>query len=500
MIRGSTGTRTRSNAGAPILGLVLAGLLTACASAGPAGTDPAGPAPTVAGGPTTDAERAEAAALLASARDRYDAGDFAGALSEADDVVARFPSTPASAPALLLAARAALELEDFEGAETRARRYAGLFPGDEVGARPALEILEESRDRRARAGADREARGLLLGVIVPQSGSRVLETYGELVIEGARLAVETFRGATEREVRLEIRDDGADRGRGAILAGELEEAGADAILGPLLSESLLSAADVRRDLALPIISPTASDHPDGRPSAFTLNAPNPLDAERLAEYALERGYGRIALLYPRTAAFEFLADAFRTRLAEGGRQPTLDIGYGEGKTTFRDEINQMARAGIEAVFAPADVRGIRQLAPQIAFLGGTPIAVLGNDAWASEETLRLVEPQALEGVVVATSDARTLGTPEHEAFVTRYESTYRRTLDNSFPALGYDAATLLLAQAAARQNGDVAQGLAPDTWYRGATGQIGVRDGIVVRRSRLVRIESGRPLGIGGGE
>jgi ABC-type branched-subunit amino acid transport system substrate-binding protein len=478
---------------------LLAGVLlaaAACAAAGPAPAtiEPGGPP--LARGPTPDAARAEAADLLARARASVQAGDFAAALSAADDVVARHAATPASSPALLLAARAALELEDFDGAERRARRYAELFPGDEQRARPALDVLAESARRRTAAAGNRGGRELVLGVIVPESGSQVLERYGELVLQGTRLAVETFRQATERDVELRVRDDGADQARAAELVSALEGEGADAILGPLLSESLLGAAGARRDLELPIVSPTASDHPTDRPNAFTLNAPNALDAERLADYARERGFTRIAVLYPRTANHEYLAAAFRARLEAAGVRPVLDIGYPEDKTTFRDVLEEMTAARVEAVYAPASPRGIRQLAPQLAFLGGgsRPFVVLGNDAWVAPEALRLVEPQALEGVVAATSDPRTVGFEEYEAFVARYERTYRRTLDNPFPALAYDAATLALAQAAARQGGTLAPGIEPGTWYRGATGSIGVRDGVIVRRPYLVRVQSGRAV------
>ncbi len=476
---------------------------SACASAGPPATTVEPGVPALENAPTTEADRAEAASMLASARASFSAGDYAVALSEADDVVARFPATPASSPALLLASRAALELEDFDGADRRARRYAELFPGDEQGARPALDVLAESRERRRSAGEDREARGLVLGVIVPQSGSQVLERYGELVLQGANLAVETFRGATERAVELDIRDDASDQAMGARLVPGLESDGADAILGPLLSESLLAAADARRDFDVPIVSPTASDHPADRPNAFTLNAPNPLEAELVARYALERGFGRIAILYPRTPAHEFLAAAFRSRLEAAGRAPALDIPYPPEKTTFRDVIEEMQAAGIEAVYAPADQRGIRQLAPQLAFLGeaaSPPFAVLGNDVWVSPQLVRLVEAPALEGVVAATADPEVTHPAEYQEFVARYEAAYRRTLDNPFPALAYDAATLLLAQAGARQAGTLAPGIEPGTWFRGATGQIGVRDGLIVRRPRLVRVEAGRAILLDPGE
>ncbi|MEN8375455.1 MAG: penicillin-binding protein activator [Gemmatimonadota bacterium] len=483
---------------AAALATLLLAPLSACASAGPPPTGGPEAVPPLARGPTTAAERAEAANRLEAARASLREGDYAVALSRAEEIVVEFAATPASSPALLVAARAALELEDFDGADRRARRYAGLFPGDEDGARPALDILADSRERRTRAAGNRDRRTLVLGAIVPQSGSRVLERYGELVMEGARLAIDTFRSATERDVDLRVADDGSDQALGARLVLSLEEQGADGILGPLLSESLTAAADARVNTDVPMISPTASEHPSADRNAYTLNGPNPVDAETLADYALRRGFARVAIVHPRTPGFELLAAAFRDRLVAGGREPTLIIPYAPEKTTFRDVIEEMTAAGVEVVYAPTDQRGVRQLAPQLAFLGDSlaTLEVLGNDAWASDEVLRLVEPGALEGVVAATSAGATTADTMHAAFVERYESTYRRTLDNPFPALAYDATLLLLRQAAAGREGEEAQGIAADTWHRGATGWIGVRDGIIVRRPRLVRIEAGRVMPI----
>jgi ABC-type branched-subunit amino acid transport system substrate-binding protein len=83
-----------------------------------------------------------------------------------------------------------------------------------------------------------------------------------------------------------------------------------------------------------------------------------------------------------------------------------------------------------------------------------------------------------------------------EEFVGRYEAAFRRTLDNPYPALGYDAARLILDQlpSGRARRADVARALGRLDGFRGATGVLSTRDGMITRDPFLVRIQAGRPV------
>ena len=85
-------------------------------------------------------------------------------------------------------------------------------------------------------------------------------------------------------------------------------------------------------------------------------------------------------------------------------------------------------------------------------------------------------------------------------FVTRYEETFQRGLVSDAPALGYDAALLLLAAAerARTLSVDPVTAFEGISELVGATGILSVEGGRLVRRHHLVRIQNRTLVPIGG--
>lgn len=349
----------------------------------------------------------------------------------------------------------------------------------------------------ARAESDSrpyEASPVVLGVLVPQSGSEYLVRYGELVLQGVRLAVERHEAAGGRPVELMVMDDRGEEARSAELLRRLEVLGAVGVVGPLMPSALEAAALARTDTALTIISPTAGERPY-RANTYTLNAGDVHGAVQLAEYALAEGHRRAALLYPRSPDHRRQADAFRTAFTRGGGEIVAERPYEPGTTTFSEPILDMVERAPQVVFVPAPERDVRQLAPQLTYYGltGAGIRVLGGEAWTLEAVRRDVSARYLEGVVATTPLIRTSAEVGWREFLDAYEQRFRRTLDSPFPALGHDAARLLLAAVDDRRldAGVIASRLNGVHELRGATGVLGIEAGEVTRRPFLVRIERG---------
>lgn len=487
--------------------------------AGPAASPEPAP-PSLLDVPTSPQDERRAAELVGEGRAALDRGDAGEALVVAEAVMERFPGAQASSAALLLAARARAALGQLEAALADARRYVSLFPAGASGAEPGHALVEEL-EARVRVAAERPSFPLVLGAILPRSGSPVLQRYADLVLEGARLAVDEYRARGERDAELIVVDDLGDPAAAGQRVRELEEAGALGVVGPLLAPSLEAAAAGRTSHSFPLVSPTASEIPPG-PALYTLNAAGTRGARALAEYAVARGARTVGTLYPLTVDFRRQAAAFAEAARGAGAQVVAEVPYDSGSTSFAAVIGRLRDAAPEAVFIPAPERDVRQLAPQLAFywlqaaaLGDTTAAdsaapgdtlvvappehaevlVLGGEAWAAEPVLRTVAPRIIEGVVVAVPlyrPGREAASPE---FVRLYESRYRRTLDNPYPALGYDAARLLLEAASRAQRpspDDVAAALSEIRGLQGATGILSAQEGRVERTPWLVRIEGGR--------
>jgi ABC-type branched-subunit amino acid transport system substrate-binding protein len=330
----------------------------------------------------------------------------------------------------------------------------------------------------------------VIGVIIPQTGSDILRQYGELVLQGVRLAL-----ADQPGVEVVVLDDRGDANAAAALIAELERRNVTAVIGPLLSEGLSAAIRGRSNPDLLVISPTSSDPaPPGAANAYSLNTSDAEGAAALARHAVRTGVGRVGLLYPAGVEQREVVAAFRAALTEAGGRVVAETAYPVGTTTFVQQMRTLRAANPQAVFVAASERDIRQIAPQIEYYGLNNVRVLGSEAWGSDAVLRGVSPRVLEGVLTTTPLLPTSNTIGWREFVGRYEAAHRRTLDNPYPALGFDAANLVLGglTAGRARPADVSRSVAAVRDYRGATGVLTVRNGAITRRPFLVRIENGR--------
>lgn len=348
----------------------------------------------------------------------------------------------------------------------------------------------ETPDRPERPVEPEPAAPIRVGVILPQEGTPTLRQYGEQVRTGLDIAF----GNLQRDVEVVIVDDGGDPTRAAEHTRQLEARGVVAIVGPLLGEAVDAAAAARTDPDLALISPTASERPAGR-NAYTLNANDARGGTALAEWALANGLRDVALLYPAGADFRDQAAAFRTAIQQGGGRVVSDVAWQPGTTTFAEPLERIRDSRALAMFVGAGERDIRQLAPQLAYYGVGDVQILGTEAWADEAVLARMEPAIVEGVVAAVPFLATSPAVAWDEFVGLYEAAQRRSLDNPYPALGWDAARLILeaiGDDGRPSRADVARRLADTDAFRGATGVLSLEDGAVTRRPFLVRIRNGR--------
>ncbi|HEX6309886.1 MAG TPA: penicillin-binding protein activator [Longimicrobiales bacterium] len=319
---------------------------------------------------------------------------------------------------------------------------------------------------------------LRIGVILSSSGSSVLKQYSDLVLAGARVAEEAGSTAA-RDVELVVRDDaGTPSGAGQAVQ-ELEQAGVDVIVGPLVDQALLAAAQARRDNDLVIISPTAVSQPIGIRNAYALNVVDTRGSEALGEYA--RRWSRVGVLHSTTPESQRQAEAFMAAYRSGGGV-LINMPFGSTATNVVNELTVLRDSLVEAIYFPASERELQIVLPQMEYsLAG--VQLLGNESWAGDAARRLPQ-RVLEGAIIATPLDQSSDAVAWEEFVQQYESLHRRSLSNPVPALGFDAARLAL-HALTTGNTTV-------TDFRGATGVITLRDGHVTRRPFLLRIESGR--------
>jgi ABC-type branched-subunit amino acid transport system substrate-binding protein len=174
--------------------------------------------------------------------------------------------------------------------------------------------------------------------------------------------------------------------------------------------------------------------------------------------------------------------------------------YPGGTTGFGAQLQEVVRLAPSGlvVLLPQGDRDVELLAPQLVFYGVREVegmVLFGNEAWTLDSVLESLQAPLTNGVLAVSSwpEVGEFG-PGWSEFVSAYEETFRRTLRTPTPALGYDAARLLLT--AARLGGGTPEGtlraLQEVREFPGATGVFSVIDGRIVRRYFPVRIEDRR--------
>lgn len=451
--------------------------------------------------PAAEAER-RASELLAEATRAYEEAELAEALELAREAAALHPDRAAGADALWIAARAAFGVGEYAEARELAAAYGARQASGSEAARAAAGLRELAEDAQA---SPRPESVPVVGALLPRSGSAAMVQYGDWVLEGIQLAIREAERRQGRAIELRVADD-AGGTRTAEALAELERGGAVAVIGPLFPEQLPAAAGARVNPQLMLVSPTIAEPPGHWSRLYSVVGGDTRGAQELGRYAAQTGLRQATILHARGAEYSRRAEAFATAFETLGGQVRTRVSYESGTTTFAPHMRQILEAvdggssrggpGF-ALFVAAPDRDIPQIAPQVSYYGldAAGVQVLGDGAWASPSVRRLVSDRDLEGIVAASPlPAERAGALADPEFVALFERTYRRSLGNQLPALGYDAANLvlqsipnrLLTPEATARRFDLLSGI------RGATGTLSVRANGLVRTPHIVVIRAGQ--------
>ncbi|MEX2526058.1 MAG: penicillin-binding protein activator [Gemmatimonadota bacterium] len=332
-------------------------------------------------------------------------------------------------------------------------------------------------------------RGLRLGFVLPWSGSPSQRQFAQLLEEGVAVALAPHQGTSALPVP-ERGDDGGEMQGAQVAVQRMSDSGVVAIIGPLLDPQV-DAAVAARTTPLLMISPTARSVPPEAAHVYSLSGVDPTGPELLARHAAEMGYGRVVVIHPASPEGNEDARRFQEVFREQRGGEVRALVYTPGSTDFQALMEEARLFRARALVAAIPAGDVATLAPQVAYAGldTLGVQVLGTAAWGTEAVLEAVDPRHTDGVVIATPRGLPAVDRAMETFQQRFETLHRRTLRNPVPALGHDAALLILE--AARLGGSTRSGLL-DGMSRvrdvpGATGLLSVRDGRVVREHRLVR-------------
>ena len=367
------------------------------------------------------------------------------------------------------------------GAEDEARSYA--IRALESGARGRSLLLAE-----AVLAGDLSEFVLVprIGAILPTSGSPRLRQFASGIQEGIRVALELFGQAegNRRATELVIQDSGGDAIGARIAFSAMEASEVLGVIGPLQDGALFEVAS-RVQESLAVISPTAPVVPEGFTGVFSLSSADPGGARALARYAISSDLYTAVVVYPESSDGRYEARAFSEAFQSYGGLILDEVSYPTGSTFFEEQLRQAEALLPDVLVLPLPARDVELMAPQVTFFGldSLEIRVLGTDGWSEEAMLSRVDTRHTNGVVTASPQPTEGQSEGYRRFVEAYEAYYQRTLPDLVPALGYDAAGLLLEaiRRGASTQREVLETLESMPGFMGATGRLFVEDGRIVR-------------------
>jgi branched-chain amino acid transport system substrate-binding protein len=287
---------------------------------------------------------------------------------------------------------------------------------------------------------------LAAGLLVPLSGKDA--ALGRDLLDAAQLAL---FDRPESDLLLLPRDAGATPDSARAAAREVLSAGAELLLGPLLSGAAAAVAPIARERGRLVLS-FSNDGSIAASDLFVLGWRPEEQVERILRHALDQGWRRIGILAPADGYGSRAVEAWQRAVGGLGEPAAEAVGIypasGDPAPAVRAFLDRHGRGApgaappLEAILIADGGLRLRQVAALLAFYDVDPATtrLLGTRLWADDPAV-LRDP-ALRGARIAAPD------PAAEAaFRRRFAAVYGRE-PQPLAVLGHDA--VVAAAAAGR--------------------------------------------------
>lgn len=317
---------------------------------------------------------------------------------------------------------------------------------------------------------------IVIGLLAPVTG--VYQEYGKSMVEAAQLAIK-LNNMTTTKIELEINDTEGDPIIAARSASALAQEEPVGVVGPLRSESAISAAIILNERNIPMITPTASQSGLAAigPNIFQISPPGEIIAKTVAHYAAKNlKISDFAIIAPDDNEGTHIANSFAQAVYECGGEIIQTTYYPSDATDFKQYImplreillakteerlnsGKVDSADFEdtkysgilpkedwhvklgGLFLPGSLDDLKLIIPQVKY-NGINTRFLGSDNWDSPGLMREVKNYVDNAVFAADYHPN----PKDQAwfkFERAYQAEYHRAPDK-VAALTYDAVNLML--------------------------------------------------------
>ena len=325
-----------------------------------------------------------------------------------------------------------------------------------------------------------------IGLLLPLSGENA--EIGQALLQAAQLAL---FDTSEDRIALVVRNVGATPVDAVAAVNDLVREQVDLILGPLLANSVKSAAPIARNAGINMVS-FSTDRSAAGQGVFVMGVMPSLQVERVVGYASRQGLRRFAALLPQSPYGQVVTGALQAAASRANAAVVSTQFY--DPVTFDvssalAQIGQYTAAGgvIDALLIPEGGDRLRAVLPLLASYNIDPLQVrlLGSALW--DDPNLFAEP-ALTGVWFAAPESQ-----GWQIFADHYRSVYG-TQPPRLASIAYDAtllATILAANPAGPDFSTTA--LTEPSGFSGVDGIFRFKtDGTVERGLSIMEIGYGR--------
>ena len=291
---------------------------------------------------------------------------------------------------------------------------------------------------------------VIVYVAGPLSGFQA--NTGQTVAGGVRLMAEQLNrsgGLLGYKVKVVALDDEADSDVAAGVAEQIKEAVArgDRVLGVIghpNSGQTAAAMDVYKDLAIIVITPTASEvglTQQGYRNFFRVNAANDLQAKTGADYLTNKlGAKKVAVLYNDDSYGIDLGKLVARELTQLGAQVPLSLQVKVEQNRFQTEVAKIKAAGVDAIYYAGYEVECPYLRADLRDAGLDTLTFMASDGCFLAATIDNADGAA-EGMYV-TGFAPSPKTAVDQAWVQGYQAVEYRNPD-TYSVNGYSAMQVL---------------------------------------------------------
>jgi ABC-type branched-subunit amino acid transport system substrate-binding protein len=269
---------------------------------------------------------------------------------------------------------------------------------------------------------------LLLPLTHPTKETRAVAKAME---DAAQMAVFDM-GA--RSMLLMPRDTGSTPETAAAAASDAIAKGAEIILGPLLASDVRAVAPIARAKNIPVVA-FSTDRTVAGDGVFLLSFLPEQEVSRVISYAISKGRGKFVALVPQTAYGQRVEEAFRTTVAQSGREVVAVQTYQPNPQALEPAVKAVAKMGFDTIFLPEGGTMLRSLGPILTVNGvdSRKVKYVGTGLW--DDPLVKQEPSLHGGWFAVPPQEQRLN------FITRYQQLYG-SKPPRIASLAYDAVAL----------------------------------------------------------